>query len=129
MTVEITKSDRADEFTAKLENSNLKAIEHQITIKTVEFIPMEEFNKKEIISENYKTELQNYINEKSFKMKDFLFEVREKLDSCGLYTFQMGADTKLHNPLSQILEPMKSNPIAVLKAFEEIFKDNTPPQH
>jgi len=127
MTVEITQSDRADEFTAKLENHNLKPIEHKITIKTVEFVPMEEFNKKEIISENYQSELNNYLKEKCFNFKNFLFEAKEKLDSYGLYTFQMEADTKPHNPLNQILGLAKSNPIETIKALEKIFKGNTPP--
>jgi len=125
MTVEITISDRADEFSAKLKNHNLKPIEHKITIKTVEFVPMEEFNKKEIISENYQSELNKYLKEKMFDLHNFLFEAEEKLNSYGLYTFQKEIDVKPHNPLDQFLGLAKLEPSEVTSVLDKIL--NSPP--
>lgn len=98
MTVQVADEEKIEQFMSKLKDTNFKAVTHTIKICAVQFIPMEEFNKKPIISENYNIELKNYISEKSNNLKDFLENSKNELEENGLFVEETSQSVKDYSP-------------------------------
>lgn len=99
MTVEMANEKTMQEFESKLKDKNFKAVAHTLRISVIQFIPMEEFNKKTIISENYNVELKNYISEKSINLIDFFENRKKELEEKGLFVEHMFQKTKDYSQL------------------------------
>lgn len=99
MTVEMANEKTMQEFESKLKDKNFKAVAHTLRISVIQFIPMEEFNKKTIISENYNVELKNYISEKSINLIDFFKNRKKELEEKGLFVEHMFQKTKDYSQL------------------------------
>ena len=99
MTVEMANEKTMQEFESKLKDKNFKAVAHTLRISVIQFIPMEEFNKKTIISENYNVELKNYISEKSINIIDFFENRKKELEEKGLFIEHMYKKTKDYSQL------------------------------
>ena len=102
MTVQVADEEKIEQFMSKLKDKNFKAVTHTIKICAVQFIPMEEFNKKPIISENYNIELKNYISEKSNDLKDFLENSKNELEENGLFVEQTSQSIKNYSPFDTL---------------------------
>ena len=102
MTVQVADEEKIEQFMSKLKDKNFKAVTHTIKICAVQFIPMEEFNKKPIISENYNIELNNYISEKSNDLKDFLENAKNELEENGLFVEQTSQSIKNYSPFDTL---------------------------
>ena len=102
MTVQVADEEKIEQFMSKLKDKNFKAVTHTIKICAVQFIPMEEFNKKPIISENYNIELNNYISEKSNDLKDFIENAKNELEENGLFVEQTGQSIKNYSPFDTL---------------------------
>ncbi len=121
MTVEMANEKTMQEFESKLKDKNFKAVAHTLRISVIQFIPMEEFNKKTIISENYNVELKNYISEKSINLIDFFENRKKELEEKGLFVEHMFQKTKDYSQLdilkTAFLDGSSSDFSSVLELF------------
>lgn len=116
-----------EEFTNKLNDQNLLAITHKLTFEVVEFIPMEEFNKRSITAENYQEERREYISEHSTNLREEMQSLNSQLTNKGMYVEVMSQNVQEYSPKGIFEQMIKSlEPKDFLKMLEGLT--SPPPQ-
>lgn len=128
MTVEMANEKTMQEFESKLKDKNFKAVAHTLRISVIQFIPMEEFNKKTIISENYNVELKNYISEKSINLIDFFENRKKELEEKGLFVEHMFQKTKDYSQLDILKTAFLDGSSSDFSSVLELFGITPPPR-
>ena len=129
MTVEMANEKTMQEFESKLKDKNFKAVAHTLRISVIQFIPMEEFNKKTIISENYNVELKNYISEKSINLIDFFKNRKKELEEKGLFVEHMFQKTKDYSQLDILKTTFLDGSSSDFSSVLELLGITPPPKN
>ncbi len=129
MTVEMANEKTMQEFESKLKDKNFKAVAHTLRISVIQFIPMEEFNKKTIISENYNVELKNYISEKSINLIDFFENRKKELEEKGLFVEHMFQKTKDYSQLDILKTTFLDGSSSDFSSVLELLGITPPPKN
>ena len=127
--VYIAPKEQREEFMEKLENPDYLAVEHEITIKAVEFIPIRKFNTKCIKAEDYKNELAKYVKEHSVHLDTEMNNFKSVISERGLYVGMLGQGVRKYNPLESMLSDFKRLSVdGLLDALKSFSDSSNPPQ-
>ena len=129
-TVHMASKEQREEFMEKLENPDYLAVEHEITVKAVEFIPIKKFNSKCIKAEDYKNELAKYVEEHSVHLDTEMNNFKSVISERGLYVGMLGQSIGKYNPLKSMLNDFKRlSTESLLDALKSFSDSSTPPPH
>ena len=128
--VYMASKEHREEFMEKLENPDYLAVEHEITVKAVEFIPIKKFNSKCIKAEDYKNELAKYVEEHSVHLNTEMNNFKSVISERGLYVGMLGQSIGKYNPLKSMLNDFKRlSAESLLDALKSFSDSSTPPPH
>ena len=128
-TVHMASKEQREEFMERLENPDYLAVEHEITVKAVEFIPIKKFNSKCIKAEDYKNELAKYVEEHSVHLNTEMNNFKSVISERGLYVGMLGQSIGKYNPLKSMLNDFKRLSAESLLDALKSFSDSSTPPH
>lgn len=128
-TVYMAPEKEQEEFMKKLNDPDYFALEHEIRIKAVEFIPYKAFKEKKIKAEDYSSERDKYIQEHSTSLHEEMMNFKSVMAERGLYVGMLSQAGKKYNPLESMLKDFgKLSPEKLLETLKS-FADSTTPPH
>lgn len=126
--ISLAPEEQRKVFTEKLNSPDYYPLLHEIKICAVEFIPFKEFKEKQIKAEDYKTEKENYIEEKSTDLHDTLEGIKSVIEEKGLHVEMLGQSVSNYDPIKSMVSNISClSPSKLLEHLKELSSAITPP--